>query len=46
MENVNVALRVAHGEWKYLLYSFGYVLTLSAFCYFLALFALQRKRHI
>jgi hypothetical protein len=46
MENVNVALRVAHGEWKYLLCSFGYVLTLSAFCYFLALFALQRKRHI
>jgi hypothetical protein len=46
MEDINSSLRVAHGEWKYLLYSFGYVLTLSAFCYFLALFALQRKRHI
>lgn len=46
VQNVSVALRVAHGEWKYLLYSLGYVLTLSAFCYFLALLALQRKRHI
>jgi hypothetical protein len=45
-EDVNASLRVAHGEWKYLIYEFGYVLTLSAFCYFLALFALQRKRHI
>jgi hypothetical protein len=46
MEDVNVSLRVVHGEWKYLLYSLGYVLTLSAFCYFLALLALQKKRHI
>jgi hypothetical protein len=46
MEKVNVSLRVADGEWKYLLYSLGYVLALSAFCYFLALLALQRKRHI
>jgi len=45
-ENIYSSLRVLHGEWKYLLYSFGYALALSAFCYFLALFALQRKRHI
>jgi hypothetical protein len=45
-QDVSYSLRVAHGEWKYLLYSFGYVLTLSAFCYFSALFALQRKPHI
>lgn len=45
-EGIYASLRVMHGEWKYLLYSFGYALTLSAFCYFLALFALQRKKHI
>jgi ABC-type transport system involved in multi-copper enzyme maturation permease subunit len=45
-EGIYSSLRVMHGEWKYLLYSFGYALALSAFCYFLALFALQRKRHI
>jgi hypothetical protein len=45
-ENIYSSLRVVHGEWKYLLYSFGYALALSAFCYFLALFALQRKKHI
>jgi ABC-type transport system involved in multi-copper enzyme maturation permease subunit len=45
-ESIYSSLRVAHGEWKYLLYSLGYALALSAFCYFLALFALQRKRHI
>jgi len=43
---VNTSLRVLHGDWKYLLYSLGYVLVLTAFCYFVALFALQRKRHI
>jgi hypothetical protein len=45
-EDVHSSLRVAHTEWKYLIYSIGYVLTLSAFCYFLSLLALQRKRHI
>jgi len=45
-ENIYSSLRVMHGEWKYLLYSSGYVLVLGAFCYFLALFVLQRKRHI
>jgi ABC-type transport system involved in multi-copper enzyme maturation permease subunit len=45
-ETVYSSLRVGHGEWKYLVYSFGYVAVLSAFCYFSALFALQRKRHI
>ncbi len=45
-ESIYRSLRVPHGEWKYLLYSFGYALALSAFCYFSALFALQRKRHI
>lgn len=45
-EGINTSLRVLHGDWKYPLYSLGYVLVLTAFCYFVALFALQRKRHI
>jgi len=45
-ETIYNSLRVAHGEWRYPLYSFGYVVVLSAFCYFLALLALQKKRHI
>ena len=45
-ENIYSSLRVTHSEWRYLLYSFGYALVLSAFCYCLALFALQRKKHI
>lgn len=45
-ENIYSSMRVLHGEWKYLLYSIGYVLVLSAFCYSVALFALQRRRHI
>ena len=45
-EPVHVSLRVMHGEWKYLFYSLAYALSLSAFCYCLALFALQRKKHI
>jgi ABC-type transport system involved in multi-copper enzyme maturation permease subunit len=40
------SMRVAHGDWRYLAYSLGYVLVLSAFCYCVALFALQKKRHI
>ncbi len=40
------SLRVPHGEWKYLPYALGYALALSAFCYCLALFTLQRRRHI
>jgi len=46
LEGVSTSMRIAHGEWKYLVYSLGYVLVLSAFCYFVALFTLQRKRHI
>lgn len=38
--NVYASLRVTHGDWKYLLYGLGYALTLSAFCYLLALGAL------
>ena len=45
-EAVRTSLRVMHGEWRYIPYSFGYALTLSAFCYFLALLALQKKKHI
>jgi ABC-type transport system involved in multi-copper enzyme maturation permease subunit len=45
-EVINTSLRVLQGDWKYPLYSLGYVLVLTAFCYFVALFALQRKRHI
>jgi ABC-type transport system involved in multi-copper enzyme maturation permease subunit len=44
--NIYVSLRVMHGEWKCLLYSLGYSLALAAFCYLVALSALQRKRHI
>ena len=44
--NMYSSLRVGHGDWKYLLYSFGYALALSAFCYCVALFALEKKRHI
>jgi ABC-type transport system involved in multi-copper enzyme maturation permease subunit len=39
-------IRVSHGDWRYILYSLGYSLVLSAFCYFIALFALERRRHI
>jgi hypothetical protein len=46
IEDIHSSMRVAHGEWKYLVYSIGYVLTLSAFCYLVALLAIRRKRHI
>lgn len=45
-DNIYSSLRVGHSDWKYLLYSFGYALALSAFCYCVALAALQKKRHI
>ena len=45
-ENIHSSLRVLHGEWRYPLFALGYALVLAAFCYFLALFALQRKNHI
>ena len=45
-ESIHTSLRVMRGEWKYLLFSLGYALALSAFCYCVALFALQRKNHI
>lgn len=38
--------RASAGDWKYLAYSLGYALVFSAFCYFLALLALYKKRHI
>lgn len=45
-ESIHSTLRVVPGAWKYLLYSSGYVALLSAFCYLLALFALQKKKLI
>jgi len=45
-ESIYLSLRVMHGEWKYLLYSLGYSLALSAVCYLIALGSLQRKKHI
>lgn len=45
-EDVYNRLRLSHGDWGYVLYSFGYVLALSTFCYLVALFALQRRKHI
>jgi len=44
-QNIHSSLRVMSGEWKYLLYSLGYALAVSAFCYCTALYALQRKSH-
>ena len=43
---VYTSLRVEHGEWKFLLFSLAYALTLSVFCYLLALIALERHKHI
>jgi ABC-type transport system involved in multi-copper enzyme maturation permease subunit len=40
------SLRVAHGEWKYLAFGLGYAVSLSLFCYLLALIALERHKHI
>jgi hypothetical protein len=45
-QNIHTSLRVMSGEWKYLLFSVGYSLALSACCYCLALFALKRQNHI
>jgi ABC-type transport system involved in multi-copper enzyme maturation permease subunit len=45
-QNIHTSLRVMSGEWKYLPFSLGYALALSAFCYCVALFALKRKNHI
>lgn len=44
--NIYSSFRVMHGEWKYPLYSSGYVIVLAGFCYSLALLSLQRKKHI
>ena len=45
-QNIYTSLRVMRGEWKYLLFSIGYTLALSAFCYCVSLLALKRKNHI
>jgi hypothetical protein len=45
-QNIHTSLRVLSSEWKYLLFAFGYALTLSAFCYSVSLFALKRRNHI
>lgn len=45
-EGIYNSLRVIHSDWRYLLYSLGYTLVLTAFCYGLSLFALQGKKHI
>ena len=42
-QGIHVSLRVMHGEWKYLLYSFGYALTLSGFCYCVALLRIAEE---
>ena len=44
--SIYASLHVMHKEWRYLPYSLAYVLTFSAFCYCLSLFALQRRKHI
>lgn len=45
-EPIGSSLRVSRGDWVYLLYSLGYALALSALCYCLSVFFLQRKRLI
>lgn len=40
------SLHVPPGAWKYVLYSAGYASALSLFCYFAALLALERRKHI
>jgi hypothetical protein len=45
-ENIHISLRVLSSDWKYLVFSFGYALALSAFCYCVSLYALQRRNHI
>jgi hypothetical protein len=45
-QNIHTSLRVMKGEWKYLPFSLGYALALSAFCYCVGLYALRRKNHI
>ena len=45
-QRIEASLRVGQGEWHYAFYSLGYALTLSALCYCLSLFFLQRKRLI
>jgi len=45
-ENIHASLRVLSGEWKYLIFSFGYALALSVFCYCVSLFALKKRKHI
>lgn len=45
-ENIHSSLRVLSSEWKYLLFSLGYALSLSAFCYCVSLFALKKRNHI
>jgi len=44
--NIHVSLRVMNSEWRYIVFSVGYALALSAFCYCAALYALQKKNHI
>jgi ABC-type transport system involved in multi-copper enzyme maturation permease subunit len=43
---VTSSLRLDHGMWRYAWGAFGYDLALTALCYCLALFLLQRKRLI
>ena len=43
---IRASLRVGPAEWPYVLYSLGYALALSALCYCLSLFFLQKKRLI
>jgi len=46
VENIHTSLRVLSSEWKYPIFSFGYALALSAFCYCASLFALKKRNHI
>jgi hypothetical protein len=43
---VATSYRAGPAAWKYLLYSSGYALLFWAFCYFAALLALKKRRHI
>jgi hypothetical protein len=46
IDSVDGSYRVEHGQWKYLAFSLGYVLTFALVAYLVALLSLRRKRHI
>jgi hypothetical protein len=46
ISDVEGSMRVASGQWKYLLFTGGYALTIAALTYLLTLAALKRKNFV